>query len=65
MADTDDNRAGRKPAVNRRDVLKAAGGVGAVSLALLATEAGGAAAAHKAGGSPSVPKTAADPSAAV
>ncbi|MGH7105182.1 MAG: thiamine pyrophosphate-binding protein, partial [Acetobacteraceae bacterium] len=46
MSSTDDSPAGRKQAVNRRDVLKA-GGVGAVSLALLATEAGSAAAAGK------------------
>src|SRR6185437_14528330 len=54
---TDDAPAGKKPAVNRRDVLKA-GSVGAVSLALLATEAAGAAAAEKAAASSNAGKTA-------
>lgn len=59
MPERDDASVGGKPAVNRRDVLKA-GGVGAVSLALLATEAGSAAAAQNANPSSSAPKTAAE-----
>jgi acetolactate synthase I/II/III large subunit len=59
MSNTQDASAGEKPAVNRRDVLKA-GGAGAVSLALLATEVGSATAAEQAAGTSIAGKTAAD-----
>jgi acetolactate synthase-1/2/3 large subunit len=58
MSNADDIPDAKKPSFNRREVLKA-GGVGAVSLALLAAEAGSAAAAEKTDASSMVGKTAA------
>jgi thiamine pyrophosphate-dependent acetolactate synthase large subunit-like protein len=56
MSEPDACPAAKTPAVNRRDVLKASG-VGAVSLALLATEAAGAVVADRVGATSIAGKT--------